>query len=119
MDNFVLTMLGILVVWLGISAALYAFLYRRFGLRIERSWKRAAFQLGCSAVLSPGMLLGLGHGIPPPFPAGLAVLVMLMAPRRFDHYFEGMAFNLICWAITIATFAVIARLLRRPATSGP
>jgi hypothetical protein len=112
MDSFMLIMLGIFLVWLGISTAIYALLHRRFGLRIEKAWKRAAFIFGCSAVLSPGLLLGLGHGIAF-FPAGLHVIWMLLQPSRFDIYFQAMAISLGLWSITAAVFYVVGQLQRR------
>ena len=107
-----LVMLGVFGVWLGISTALYALLHRRFGLRIEKAWQRAAFLLGCSAVLSPGLLLGLGHGIAF-FPAGLHVLLMLLIPHRFDQYFQAMAISLVLWSTTAAVFHLLGSFQRR------
>lgn len=114
MDTFLLVLLGIFAVWLAIVAAVYALLYRRLGSRIERRWKRAAFLLGWSAFLSPGMLIGLGHGIGFA-PAGLIVLAMLAVPSRWDQYAQGMGINLIVWAVTTAVFWFVGYLLRRRA----
>ena len=115
LDNFLLIVLGIFAVWLGISTAIYALLHRRVGLRIEKAWKRAAFLFGCSAVLSPGLLIGLGHGIGF-FPAGLHILWMLLQPHRFDQYVQAMTISLVLWSITAAVFWLVGHLQRRRRT---
>lgn len=104
--------LGILVLWLVIAAAIYAALYRRVGARIEKRWKRAAFLLGWSAALGPGLIVG--HGIAPA-PAGIGVLSFWLFPNR-DQLLQGTLVNLVMWAITIAACAAVAAVLRRRAT---